>query len=277
LDVVLANFDNLCHIDTYKDLPAGLSSDHYIIIFSIKQSIRKHAKTNTVKFDYNHANWDDINLFLYHYDFALALSSSNTEFIWSYIKVAITSAMNLFIPKVPITGSDQPKWFTSPIRHKINCVRRQLNNHFTESKRLKLMSPQSELQHMIVRAKFDYENNFVPTYAHSNNNRIFQYVSSIKGQDHYPFAMSYNDVLASTDSDKAQIFNEYFYSVFSDGNPPIDDIDLDAAPTSAILNDIVISEPDIYDMLDMKKASGININPKLFKNPYFKLFTTYLL
>ena len=273
LDVVLANFDDLCHIGTYKDLPAGLTSDHYIIILSIEQSIHKRAKINTVKFDYNHANWDDINLFLYHYDFTLALSSNNTEFIWSYIKVAITSAMNLFIPKVSITGSDQPKWFTPTIRHEINCVRtlkRQLNNHFTESKRLKLMSLQSELQHMIARAKSDYETNLALTYSHSNNNRIFQYISSIKGQDHYPIEMSYNDKLASSDSDKAQIFNEYFYSVFSDSNPPIDDIDLEAAPTSAILNDIVISESDVYDMLvslDVNKASGIdNISPKLFKN-----------
>jgi len=65
LDVALANFDTLCHIDTYKNLPADLLSDHYIIVFRIKQTICRYAKTNTVKFDYNHANWDDINQFLH--------------------------------------------------------------------------------------------------------------------------------------------------------------------------------------------------------------------
>ena len=100
LDVVLANFDAICHIDTYKNLPAHLSSDHYIIVFRIEQSICRPIKTNTVKFDCNHANWDDINQFLHHYEFTLALSSNNIKFIWSCIKVAITSAMDLFIPKV---------------------------------------------------------------------------------------------------------------------------------------------------------------------------------
>jgi len=78
----------------------------------------------------------------------------------------------------------QPKWFNSTIRHKINCVRtliRQLNNHPTESKRTVL---QRELQQMIARAKSDYKTNLALTYAHSNTNRIFQYISSIKDQDH---------------------------------------------------------------------------------------------
>ena len=95
---MLANFDTIYHIDTYKKLPADLLSDHYIIVCSTEQLIYRHVKTNSVKFDYNHANWDDINQFLYQYDFILALSSNNTEFICSCIKVAITSAMSLFIP-----------------------------------------------------------------------------------------------------------------------------------------------------------------------------------
>jgi len=97
---------------------------------------------------------------------------------------------------------------------------------------------------MIARAKSDYETNFALTYTHSNNNRIFQYISSIKGQDHYPIETFCNDKPASTDSDKAQIFNEYYYSVFPYSNPPTTDIDLDIAPTSGILNDVGISEPD---------------------------------
>jgi len=122
---------------------------------------------------------------------------------------------------------------------------------------------------MIARAKSDYETNLAQTYAHSNNNQIFQYISSIKDQDHYPIKMFYNDKPASTDSDKAQIFNEYFYSVFSCSDPPTTAVDLDTASTSVILDD-VISEPYMFDMLkslDSNKASGIdNISPKLLKN-----------
>jgi len=61
--------------------------------------------------------------------------------------------------------------------------------------------------------------------------------------------MFYNDKPASTDLDKAQIFNEYFYSVFTCSNPSTTEVDLDTAPTSGILNDVVISEPEVLDML----------------------------
>jgi len=92
----------------------------------------------------------------------------------------------------------------------------------------------------------DYETNLVLSYAHSNNSQIFQYISSIKDQDHYPIEMFYNDKPASTDSDNVQIFNEYFYSVFSCSDPPTTGVDLDTVSTS---DDVVVSEPDVFDML----------------------------
>jgi len=59
---------------------------------------------------------------------------------------------------------------------------------------------------MIASAKSDYEANLAQTYVHSNNSRIFQCISNIKGQDHYPIEMSYNDTTASYDSEIAEIF-----------------------------------------------------------------------
>jgi len=71
----------------------------------------------------------------------------------------------------------------------VRTLKRQLNNHPTESKRRKLTVLQRELQQMIARAKSDYETNLALTYAHSNNNQIFQYISNIKDQDHYLIKM----------------------------------------------------------------------------------------
>ena len=121
LDIALTNFDGLSHVDTYTNLPANLSSDHYMIIFTIEHITEKHSHSNSfaTRLDYNHANWENMNQFLYEYDFTLALSLNNTEFIWSYIKTAINSSIDLFIPTAPIKDTNQPKWFNSTIRHKI--------------------------------------------------------------------------------------------------------------------------------------------------------------
>ena len=123
---------------------------------------------------------------------------------------------------------------------------------------------------MIASTKSDYEANLALTYVHSNNNRTFQYISNIKGQDHYPIEMSYNDTTESNDSEKAEIFNEYFYSVFTHSNLEFAEDNVDITSTTGVLNDIVISESEVLEMLTSlqpNKASGIdNISPKLLKN-----------
>ena len=94
-------------------------------------------------------------------------------------------------------------------------MKRQLARHPTEGGKLKVANLQSELQRMIAEAKSDYESRLALNYAHTNNNKIFEYISNIKGREHFPTKMSYNDDHAFTDPDKAQLFNKYFYSVFT--------------------------------------------------------------
>ena len=86
--------------------------------------------------------------------------------------------------------------------------------HPTERKRLKVEDLQRELQQMITEAKYDYETNLALNYAHSNSNKIFKYISSIKGRESFPAKMHYINESASTDLEKAQLFNNYFHSVF---------------------------------------------------------------
>ena len=107
-----------------------------------------------------------------------------------------------------------------------------------------LMYLQRELQQMIARVKPDYETNLALTYAHSNTNQIFNKspTSRLRTTE-----MSYNDITASNDSDKAQIFNNYFYSVFSCNNPATTEVNLDTKPTSGILN-YVVTIQTLYSM-----------------------------
>jgi len=56
---------------------------------------------------------------------------------------------------------------------------------------------------MISDAKHDYESNLALNYAHNNNNKIFKYMSSIKGREKFPAKMYYMNDLASADQGKA--------------------------------------------------------------------------
>ena len=79
--------------------------------------------------------------------------------------------------------------------------------------------------------------------------------------------MSYNDEFAVNDSDKAQLFNKYFYSVFI--TP--DNIPIKESPhlSSQSLHDIQFTQSDVFAILtslDINKACGFdNFNPKIFR------------
>ena len=74
----------------------------------------------------------------------------------------------------------------------------------------------------MAQAKSDYESQLVLNFAHSHNNKIYQYISSIRGQANLPTQMFLKSFKVSNNQEKAQLFNNYFYSVFyTDNNTPV--------------------------------------------------------
>ena len=101
----------------------------------------------------------------------------------------------LFVPKIPLEESNQPKWYNSTIRHKIKCLRtskRQLNRYPNARKKSQVTNLQNETQQLIAQAKTDCETRFVLSYAHTNSNKILRCISSIKGRENYPVNMTFN-------------------------------------------------------------------------------------
>ena len=272
LDVILTNCDYYQNIEIQSTLPRGLSSDHYIINFYLQSPVQYHymaADSSKCIYNYSRANWEEMNHFLHSYNFNHCLNSDDTEFIWAQLKSAIHTALNLFVPILPAKSTNQPKWFTPTIRHKVKCLRtlkRRFSIHPTGQTKQKIDNIESELQQSMAQAKSDYESHLILNFAHSHNNKIFQYISGIRGQANFPTQMFHNSSLASNNQEKAQLFNKYFYSVFSTDNDTPDTVP--PTYTSAnILQDIEVNEMEvliILNSLDINKATGIdNISPKV--------------
>ena len=68
-------------------------------------------------------------------------------------------------------------------------------------------------------SKSSYETALIRKFGTSNHARIYQYISSLKKQSVLPGIMSFNGITANNDMDKSELFNPYFYSVFT---PPCD-------------------------------------------------------
>jgi len=149
----------------------------------------------------------------------------------------------------------QPAWFNSDIQHHINCLRTlrcKLNRHRNNNNKIKYNNSCNLLQAKISSAKDDYEPNLVASFTNTYNSKIYKYIRSLSKSNSIPPTMHRN----------CSIFNDYFYSVFTqappDYSPPSD--------TATVPINITISEKDVYNALinlDTTKATVPNTIPPI--------------
>jgi len=121
---------------------------------------------------------------------------------------------------------------------------------------------------MMAQAKSNYESKLVLNFAYCHNNKIFQYISSIKGQTNLPTQMFHNSYQASSDQEKAQLFNTYFHSVSSTNNTTAVSV-LPSYTGTHTLHNVEVNESEVLTILyslDINKAAGINgSGPKVLR------------
>ena len=101
--------------------------------------------------------------------------------------------------------------------------------------------------------------NLIFNFAHTHNNKIYQYISNIKGHDNFPTQMFHNDQQACNDQEKAQLFNKYFTVFSSDITTPVSE-----STSTSTLQDIEITE--LLSSLDVNKTPSIdNISSIVYK------------
>ena len=102
-----------------------IPTDHSLITFYTTSHTPQRNPTplaSALVFDYPKADLEGLSCYLLDYDFSICLQSSCIGIVWTNIKEAVTNAMNLFIPKVRLRRHQTPKWYTSDIRHHLNCL-----------------------------------------------------------------------------------------------------------------------------------------------------------
>ena len=92
-------------------------------------------------------------------------------------------------------------------------------------------------QDKIDTANLDYESSLVHNFASTNSSKIYDYIKSIIKSNHMPSSVNFNSSTASTDHDKANLFNLYFHSVFHNPSclPNIDELPDIAGSLQAIV------------------------------------------
>ena len=284
LDLLLTNLDDsISHLQIHSD--KLLSSDHYGITFSVSVSSTPIKSTTYFTFNYSKGDYQGLCDYLLSSDFTLCYLSHDIEYIWHIIEHLVMDAMQLFIPVNKIHSDQHPVWFNSDTRHcikRLRTLRRRYKHRPTHHISNTIDSLEKTLQDKIKEAKLTFESQLITGYASSNNNKIFKY---LKSSNSIPSVMHFESSSANTDDKKANLFNQYFHSIFHDSIslPNIDDLPF----VRDSLNSLTITVPDVYEALislDVEKSPGMDkISPRVLQScaealcePFHHLFSLSL-
>ena len=154
----------------------SLCSDHFMISFVVLlPSTPSHCcqlphGNDTLVFDSPKANMPGLCSFLENSDFSHCFLSCDVDHVWSFIKLIIQHAMDLFLHKVKLRSHQFPKWFTPDIRHHLNCLRTlhtKCRTHPTSHNLSKLLLLESNLDGNISSTKSRYETDLILDIANS--------------------------------------------------------------------------------------------------------------
>ena len=274
LDLIFTNDEELFHTITVHPHEAfPLCSDHYPITFDISHgaSLPKQFNTCQYVYDYTKANYEGLNSCILDSNISHCFNSQNIGTVWTIIKTAVFKAMSANIPKFRLRAHQYPKWFSPELRHELKCLhtlRKKFKHSPTPHNLDRLNHAEAQFQLNIDSTKSNYEANLIHSFAYHNNSKIYEYIRSIAKTKNIPTLLYLNSSIATTDADKALLYNEYFYSVYANSSstlPDMNTITSDVEP----LQSFDISEFDVYNALinlDPNKAQGIDgIGPKFLK------------
>lgn len=272
LDLVLTNQPSIItNVEVCSD-PLPLASDHFPIFLDITNNTLKKCIPSTREV-YNYRKTDIRGLVDYLMDLDLSFSYclADVESLWLSLRSIISRSVNLFTPKVLLRSHPNPKWFTSEIRHELHIVhslRKKAKSHPTDSSVKKLKDAEAKLNLLMQNARSTFEFKLAEQFS-GDKSKVYKYLRELSDISSLPPIMFFEDRMASNNYDKANLFNEYFYSVFTESNCVLPPIEVLTTPANS-LSDIAITEEEVYTALvslDPTKAMGLDeISPRILRS-----------
>ena len=256
-------------------------SDHFLVTFSIHSNSSHHhnqSQNYYVRFNFRQA---DLGLLADHLlDIDLSHFSSNNvcvDSLWFLLKEKLAEACEAFVPKLKIPTNPSPRWFTAEIRYnlkKIHSLRRALKKKPSPSKDTKLRNLEATVQEKIVHSKIKFESNMIESFS-SNPSKLYSHLKFLGRSKFVPEFLLVNSSPVYDQVTRAQLFNEFFNSTFTNSNFVLPAEEELPTPTEQ-LNTIAVDPSEVYKILSKlnpsKAAGPDNIHPQLLKSGCLALY-----
>ena len=231
LDLVITSVPNQVeHVTISDPTQNDLITDHSSIVFNLKTSVKPSPSLDRTIFDYRRGDFDGLRSALQSIDLcSIIQSEGDINLNWLQWKDTFLAAVTDFIPTKRIKGRNTPPWINGEIIHTIRkkeTVRQKLKRSPTKSLNDKFKELRTKVKGMVSESRANFFNSLDTTIR--LHPKRFWSIFKLKnktasipervnwGNNDRSASSSSDDVTsASTPRNIAELFNNYFISVFS--------------------------------------------------------------
>ena len=224
LDLLLTNSkkfitDNTVFPDKYL-----CKSDHYLITFEVKSNVKHKNVTKRKILNFKKANWEALNNNLSNIHWDTILDCMEPEIAWLALKHTLFSHIDKYIPSISVKSDFTSPWFDSEC---FEAYREKERAHkkFKENSRI-----EDNTQNIIQSdLKFKHKRQLFKNICNSKmrdnlyneddpvliTKKFWSHVKSNSKSSRLPETMHLDNRFRNKSSEKAELFNSYFYEQFS--------------------------------------------------------------
>ena len=215
LNLLITNIEDHINNIVIENITSTLSSDHFITTFDTNMT--SHIKkTNRYAFDFSKGDLEGLNSNFLDVNFILSFASNDINNTWQPLKSVILNACSLFIAKVYLKAHQHHRLFSPTLRHHLNHIHslgRQDKHDPSSHNITKLHEGELNLEDLMIKAQTKYESHIFNTNA-KNCKSAYLYMHSTSKKLFLPQHVFFNSLSASSPHERAEQFNDYFYSVY---------------------------------------------------------------
>ena len=239
-------------------------SDHSMIGFNVNSNLKVAVKSPRKIYIYSKGNYqamkEEFNLFSSNYRHNA--NNASVEENWCAFKSKILMLANKHIPNKVVSDSNRPAWLNRQVKHLMN-IRNRLAKKVKHNNSTDAINKLRQARKNVKNAIKESHNNYVKSIIGGNNknlSRFYKYINSKRTDGNYipPINSINNNDQLTGNADKANEFNKFFSSVFTD-EPSDNTPELEMNATVSSMPDINVTENGVYNLLvglDPNKASG---------------------
>ena len=222
LDLVLTSVPDQASVSEVLETDkAGLFTDHRTVFFELHTLVKALVKTHRSVYDYSKGDFDGLSNALRSLNLTSVVDEGDLESCWQTWKDLFLAAEKDNIPTKRLRGRNPVPWLTGAVINLIKKkenVRRKLKLNPSESLKVKYQTPRSQVKRAIRESRDEFFESANIEFK-SNPKRLWSVLKTRSKSRNIPQSVSMATgnlrTTADTPEEIADIFNNYFTSVFS--------------------------------------------------------------